>query len=324
MKLQQLRYIREIARSELNISQAAERLFTSQPGISKQLRLLEEELGTPIFTRNGKHLQAITPIGEAIIETADEILTKVDQIERIAAEARDQEQGSLSIATTHTQSRYVLPAILQGFMQRYPGVSLHLHQGSPMQISRMAADGTADFAIATEALEHFENLVMMPCFSWNRAILVPRGHPLLEAESLTLELINQYPLITYVFGFTGRSRLDEAFQQAGLKPNVVVTAADADVIKTYVRAGMGIGIIASMAWEAERDSDLEALDASHLFSNSTTSIGFRQGSYLRRYMFDFIEAFAPHLSRSRVEQAQLCTSNSSREALFSKMEIPGK
>ena len=324
MKLQQLRYIREVARCQLNISQAADKLFTSQPGVSQQIRALEAELGTDIFLRNGKHLQAITPTGQRIIEAAEDILTRVENIQKIAGEAQDEEQGSLRIATTHTQSRYVLPGIIQRFMQRYPRVSLHLHQGTPMQISQLAADGSVDFAIATEALEHFKDLVMLPSFTWNRSILVPRGHPLAGEIPLTLENINHFPLITYVFGFTGRSRLDEAFQRAGLEPNVVVTAADADVIKTYVRAGMGIGIIASLAWEAERDSDLIALDASHLFESSTTSIGFRKGTYLRQYMLEFIRAFAPHLDRERIDQALQCPDNQSREALFASVAIPHK
>lgn len=322
MKLQQLRYIHAVVQNQLNISQTAEKLFTSQPGISKQIRSLESELGFPIFTRSGKHLQQLTPAGEQIVAVADEILGKISKIESIAADYRDEKQGSLSIATTHTQSRYVLPPIIKLFTQRYPEVSLHLHQGSPMQIAQMAADGTADFAIATEAMEHFENLIMMPCFHWNRAILVPQGHPLIEEQPLSLEAINRYPLITYVFGFTGRSRLDEAFQNAGLEPNVVVTAADADVIKTYVRTGLGVGIIASMAWEPRRDSDLVALDAAHLFSHSTTSIGFRRESYLRRYMFDFVALFAPHIGQELVEQAIACDSNQEREALFSRLTIP--
>jgi LysR family cys regulon transcriptional activator len=322
MKLQQLRYIREVAQCRLNISKAAEKLHTSQPGVSKQIRLLEEELGLRLFTRHGKHLQSISEPGQRIIKMAEEILNRAESILKIAKEAQDEEQGSLSIATTHTQSRYVLPRIIRQFMQSYPRVSLHLHQGTPMQISQMAADGEVDFAIATEALEHFKNLIMLPSFHWNRSILVPKGHPLIPQTRLRLEQINRYPLITYNFGFTGRSKLDEAFRQAGLSPNVVVTAADADVIKTYVRAGMGIGIIASMAWEAERDTDLVPLDASHLFAQSTTSIGFRPDNYLKRYMTDFIEAFAPHINKQRITEALQCPDNQSREALFEGIGIP--
>jgi LysR family transcriptional regulator, cys regulon transcriptional activator len=322
MKLQQLRYIWEVAQNKLNISHTADKLYTSQPGISKQIRLLEEELGVQIFTRSGKQLQQITPAGVKILAEASEILKKVETIRRIADDYTDEEQGSLSIATTHTQSRYVLPKIIQSFTQRYPKVSLHLHQGTPMQISQMAADGTVDFAIATEALELFEGLVMLPCFHWNRSILVPKGHPLIAEKTLSLEAINQYPLITYLFGFTGRSKLDAAFEKQGLRPNVVVTAADADVIKTYVRSGLGVGIIASMAWEPERDKDLIALDASHLFAYSTTSIAFRRNSYLRKYMLDFIEMFAPHLSKTRIDQDMVSQNNGEeRESLFKK-EVP--
>lgn len=325
MKLQQLRYIWEVAQNQLNISHTADKLYTSQPGISKQIRLLEEELGVQIFSRSGKQLQQVTPTGEKILAETAEILNKVNTIGRIANDFKDEEQGSLSIATTHTQSRYVLPPIIQAFTKRYPRVSLHLHQGTPMQISQMAADGTVDFAIATEALELFEGLTMMPCFHWNRSILVPKGHPLIAEQSLSLRLINHYPLITYLFGFTGRSKLDAAFEQQGLTPNVVVTAADADVIKTYVRSGLGVGIIASMAWEPERDTDLVALDASHLFAYSTTSIGFRRESYLRKYMLDFIEMFAPHLNKASIE-AHMAGRDSkgsamAGEALF-KQEVP--
>ena len=321
MKLQQLRYIWEVAQNRLNISHTADKLYTSQPGISKQISLLEEELGVQIFSRSGKQLQQITPAGEKILAEASEILNKVKAIGRIAADYKNEEQGSLSIATTHTQSRYVLPGIIQAFKQRYPKVSLHLHQGTPMQISEMAADGTVDFAIATEALELFEGLLLMPCFHWNRSILVPKNHPLTMVETLDLELINQYPLITYLFGFTGRSKLDAAFSKEGLEPNVVVNAADADVIKTYVRAGLGVGIIASMAWEPERDDDLTALDASHLFDYSTTSIAFRRASYLRNYMLDFIEMFAPHLNRENLKQAVACQNSGEREILF-KEAVP--
>ena len=322
MKLQQLRYIWEVAQNKLNISHTADKLYTSQPGISKQIRLLEEELGVQIFSRSGKQLQQITPAGEKILAEASAILNKVESISRIADEYKDEEQGSLSIATTHTQSRYVLPRIIQAFTKRYPKVSLHLHQGTPMQISQMAADGTVDFAIATEALELFEGLIMLPCFHWNRSILVPKGHPLIAEKTLSLEAINQYPLITYLFGFTGRSKLDAAFEKQGLRPNVVVTAADADVIKTYVRSGLGVGIIASMAWEPERDKDLIALDASNLFAYSTTSIAYRRDIYLRKYMLDFIQMFAPHLSKTRIDQdMDGQNSEEGREALFKK-EVP--
>ncbi|MEX0619692.1 MAG: HTH-type transcriptional regulator CysB [Pseudohongiellaceae bacterium] len=302
MKLQQLRYVCEVSRNEFNVSRAALNLHTSQSGISKQIKSLEEELGVQVFIRHGKHLQGLTPAGEAINEVAAGVLRQVDNIRTIAREHTHPAQGSLSIATTHTQSRYVLPPVIQRFISRYPGVSLQLHQGTPMQISAAAVDGTADFAIATEALELFSDLVMMPCYRWNRALLVQADHPLTQSSKLTLEDVARYPIVTYTFGFTGRSKLDEAFSRLGLSPRVVFTAADADVIKTYVRLGLGIGIVARMACD-DTDRDLVVLDASHLFEPSITSVGFRRGMILRGYMYDFIEMFAPHLTRTVVEQA---------------------
>lgn len=322
MKLQQLRYIWEVAHHELNVSATAQSLYTSQPGISKQIRLLEDELGVEIFARSGKHLTHVTPAGEAILKTAGEILRKVDSIKSVAQEFSNEKKGSLSLATTHTQARYALPDTISTFIDRYPEVSLHMHQGTPMQISEMAADGTVEFAIATEALELFSDLVMMPCYRWNRCILVPRDHPLADLSRLTLEAVAEHPIVTYVFGFTGRSRLDEAFMEKGLVPKVVFTAADADVIKTYVRLGLGIGIVAHMAYDEDTDSDLVPLDASHLFAPSITKIGCRRGTFLRGYMYEFIELFAPHLTRDLVDQAFACHSKSELDGLFADMDIP--
>lgn len=322
MKLQQLRYIWEVAHHDLNVSATAQSLYTSQPGISKQIRLLEDELGVEVFSRSGKHLTRITPAGEAILKTAGEILRKVESIKQVAQEFSNEKKGSLSIATTHTQARYALPKVIESFIKAYPEVSLHMHQGTPMQISEMAADGTVDFAIATEALELFSDLVMMPCYRWNRCVVVPRNHPLAQVGQLTLEAVAKHPIVTYVFGFTGRSKLDEAFIEKGLAPKVVFTAADADVIKTYVRLGLGIGIIAKMAYNEETDKDLVALDASHLFSSSTTKIGFRRGTFLRGFMYDFIQQFAPHLTREVVEEAYQKHSKAELDDLFEGMELP--
>jgi LysR family cys regulon transcriptional activator len=322
MKLQQLRYIWEVAHHDLNVSATAQSLYTSQPGISKQIRLLEDELGVEIFSRSGKHLTRITPAGESILKTAGEILRKVESIKQVAQEFSNEKKGSLSIATTHTQARYALPRVIENFIHEYPDVALHMHQGTPMQISEMAADGTVDFAIATEAMELFSDLLMMPCYRWNRCIVVPKNHPLTQVSRLTLEDVAAYPIVTYVFGFTGRSKLDEAFIERGLAPRVVFTAADADVIKTYVRLGLGIGIIASMAHDERLDSDLVALDASHLFQTSTTKIGFRRGTFLRGFMYDFIEKFAPHLTRDVVNRAYDCTSKGELDELFSKIVLP--
>jgi len=240
----------------------------------------------------------------------------------VAQEFCDEKKGALAVATTHTQCRYVLPPVIKQFIDKFPDVALHMHQGTPMQISELAADGTADFAIATEALDLFSDLVMMPCYSWNRAVLVPRDHELAQISRLSLEDLSRYPLVTYTFGFTGRSKLDEAFSAKGLSPRVVFTAADADVIKTYVRMGMGVGIVASMAHDPVRDDDLVALDASHLFEPSITKIGFRRGSFLRGYMFDFIQMFAPHLSRDLVEETSFRHSRAELEDLFKDIELP--
>ncbi len=322
MKLQQLHYIWEVAHHDLNVSATAESLFTSQPGISKQIRLLETELGIPIFARNGKQLTELTPAGELIVRLAGEILAKVDNIRRIAEEYRDEKCGTLSIATTHTQARYALPPVVQAFMRQYPRVTLTMHQGTPMQISELVSRGGADLAIATEALELFDNLVMLPCYRWNRCILVPRDHPLTQKPQLTLQDIAEYPLITYVFGFTGRSKLDEAFARERLQPKVALTAVDADVIKTYVRLGLGVGIVAKMAYDPRTDQDLVALDASHLFRDSVTKIGLRRDMFVRGFIYDFITQFAPHLTREVVERALKLRDRHEIDALFSDVELP--
>lgn len=322
MKLQQLRYIWEVAHHDLNVSLTAKSLYTSQPGISKQIRLLEDELGVEIFSRSGKHLTRVTPTGEKILKIAGDILRQVDGIKQLTQEHNSPNHGSLSIATTHTQARYALPSIIEGFIGKYPEVSLHMHQGTPVQISEKAADGTVDFAIATEALELFSDLLMMPCYRWNRCILVPKEHPLAQLDSLSLEDVAEYSIVTYVFGFTGRSRLDDAFRDKGLEPKVVFTATDADVIKTYVRLGLGIGIVAHMAYNPDTDSDLVAIEAGHLFESSVTSIGFRKGTYLRGYMYDFIEAFAPHLTRNVVDEAMALPNKEAQERYFAGIKLP--
>ncbi len=320
MKLQQLRYVWEVSRHNLNVSATAQGLFTSQPGISKQIRLLEDELGVEIFARSGKHLTRVTPVGKAIIELAGQVLRLTDNIKEVAQEFSDERRGSLSIATTHTQARYALPPVIQAFTRTYPDVALHMQQGTPKQIAQMVSEGQADFAIATESLELFNDLVLLPCYRWNRCVLVPQGHPLAEQE-LTLEALAAYPLVTYVFGFTGRSQLDDAFKARGLVPNVVLTAADADVIKTYVRLGMGVGIVAHMAVDAKEDSDLVALEAGHLFESSTTKIGIRRGTFMRGYMYDFLKGFASHLTRDLIDAA-LVAGPHQEEAFFKDIELP--
>lgn len=321
MKLQQLRYIWEVTRHNLNVSATAQSLFTSQPGISKQIRLLEDELGVEIFARSGKHLTRVTPAGQSIVDLAGQVLRTVDNIKQVAQEHSDERRGSLSIATTHTQARYALPPLISEFTLKYPDVALHMQQGTPKQIAQMVSEGLADFAICTEALELFNDLVLLPCYRWNRCVLVPENHPLAKLGELTLERLAEYPLVTYVFGFTGRSQLDDAFRNKGLTPNVVLTAADADVIKTYVRLGMGVGIVAHMAVDPQADSDLVPLDASHLFESSTTKIGIRRGTFMRGYMYDFVQRFAPHLDRDLIDEA-LAVGPRHEHALFDNIELP--
>ncbi|SCY73458.1 LysR family transcriptional regulator, cys regulon transcriptional activator [Nitrosospira sp. Nl5] len=303
MKLQQLRYLCEVANQGLNLSKAAEILHTSQPGISKQIRLLENELGIDVFVRNGKRVVKVTPPGQAILEIAERMLKDAKNLKQVGQEFANEATGSLTIATTHTQARYALPAAIKHFTARYPKVRLILRQGNPTQIAEMVTSGEADIAIATEAIELFHELVMLPCYQWNRCIIVTPRHPLLKFGKLTLEAIVQYPIITYDFAFTGRSKINQAFDAKRLIPNVVLTAIDADVIKTYVELGLGIGILAQMAYEPKRDKHLRSIDASHLFEPSTTRIGISRDSYLRGYVFDFIEIFAPHLNHAVVKAA---------------------
>ena len=307
MKLQQLRYLCEVASQGLNLSKAAKPLHTSQPGISKQISLLEDELGVDIFVRNGKRVVKITPPGEAIIEIAERMLRDAKNLKQVGQEFTNEASGSLTIATTHTQARYALPPAIKRFTLRYPNVKLILRQGSPTQIAKLVTSGEADIAIATEAIELFDELVMLPCYQWNRCIITQPRHPLLTLAKLTLEDIVKYPIITYDFAFTGRTKINQAFAAKGLTPNVVLTAIDADVIKTYVELGLGIGILAQMAFEPNRDKHLRSIDASHLFEPSTTRIGITRNSYLRGYVYDFIGMFAPHLDRTVITTAMEST-----------------
>ena len=324
MKLQQLRYIVEVANHNLNVSSTAENLFTSQPGISKQVRMLEDELGIQIFGRSGKHLTHITTAGKEVIELSQDILSKVDSIRAVSREHTLPDQGTLNVATTHTQARYALPEVIKGFLSRFPKVSLHILQGTPAQISEASARGDADFAIATEALHLYSDLVMLPCYHWNRSVVVTKEHPLANLNrKISLKDLAEYSLVTYVFGFSERSELNQAFAAQGLEPKVAFTATDADIIKTYVRVGVGVGVLATMAVD-ETDSDLVAIDASHLFHSSTTKIGFRKGSFLRSYMYDFMERFAPHLTRDVVEKACLLRNQQEVDKMFESIILPVK
>jgi LysR family cys regulon transcriptional activator len=301
MKLQQLKYLVEVERRGLNVSDAAAALFTSQPGISKQVRLLEAELGVTVFERSGKRLTGITAAGRVVLDLARKILAETANLARASADFAAEGKGQLTLATTHTQARYTLPPVIRNFVGRYPDVRLHVHQGSPGQVAEWLLDGTAEIGIATEALDRHAELVTLPCYQWSHKVVVPKGHPLLQMEALTLAALARHPLITYDASFTGRSHIDRAFERQGLAANVVLSAIDADVIKTYVELGLGVGIIAEMAFDPQRDATLAALAANHLFDTNTTRLAFRRDLWLRGYDFEFIELLAPQLTRRVIE-----------------------
>ena len=303
MNLQQLRYLHEVVRHGLKISAAADALFTSQPGVSKQIKLLEEELGIKIFVRNGKRIIGITEPGKAILAIAQRILHNADNLKLVGQEFRAHDSGLLTIATTHTQARYALPAVVKQFIKHYPKVKLNLHQGNPTQIAQQVLNGEADIAIATESLALYDEFVTLPCYEWHHCIIVPPRHPLLTEKKLTLEKLAEYPIITYDFAFSGRGKINAAFEERNIAPNIVLTAIDADVIKTYVELGLGIGIVAQMAFIPERDKHLRMMDAGSLFPPSTTRIAIRRNQYLRGYAYHFIELFAPHLTRKVVSRS---------------------
>ena len=292
-----------MVRSGLKVSDAAEVLFTSQPGISKQIRLLEEELGVILLVRNGKRITDLTDPGRIVLEIAERILQDTDNLRAVGREFNSGGRGTLVIATTHTQARYALPPVVARFIQRYPQVRLTLREGSPEHIAELLRDGEADLGIATESDEAFTNLVTLPCAQWTRSVITPLKHPLLAAGPLTLEKIAAYPLITYDFAFTPNSPIQRAFDAVGIQPNVVLTAIAADVIKAYVEMGMGIGILAKMAFDPARDHGIRLINADHLFDASTTRIALRRNAYLRKYVFDFIELFHAPLDRAVVTAA---------------------
>jgi len=303
MNLQQLRYVRETVRQKLNLTAAANKLFTSQPGVSRQIKEFEDELGVEIFVRRGKRLIALSEPGRLVVEIIERILDETENLRKVGREFHDRESGSLVIATTHTQARYSLPLVVTGFKRRYPKVHLTLQQGSPPQLAQMVLDGDADIAIATESLDHIPQLLALPGYSWTHCVVVPARHPLARATRVTLEDLARYPIITYDPAFTGRTHIDTAFAARDLKPDIVLSAIDADVIKTYVDLGMGVGIVASMAFDTRRDKRLRSIEAGHLFGTSTTRVAVRRGAVMRGYAYAFIEMFAPHLSRAVIEKA---------------------
>ena len=303
MNFQQLRYVRETVRRGLNLTEAANALHTSQPGVSKQIRELENELGFDIFVRYGKRITALTEPGRAVLVVIERVLQEAENLKRAAHDFSDQDSGELTIATTHTQARYALPRVVGEFKRRYPKVHLTLHQGNPLQLAEMVQAGTADIAIATETLDHFPGLLALPGYTWSHCVVVPAKHLLLRLKVLTLEDLAKYPIVTYDAAFTGRTHIDAAFAARGLKVDVVLSAIDADVIKTYVELGLGIGIIAAMAFEAKRDQQLRSIDCAHLFHSNTTRVAVKRGNLLRGYAYEFIELFAPALNRKLIERA---------------------
>lgn len=324
MTLQQLRYLVAVHANDLNMTAAARSLKTSQPGISRQLKQLEEELGFELFERQGRALVRATAPCEQIIVHAANILRDMHIIERTAAEFSEADGGSLSIATTHTQARYILPPVIRAFRDKYPKVRLHLHQGTSEQIADMVARNLVDFAIATGSEELFPHLVRLPLYRWHRAVVVPQGHPLASACRLTLKAIAEYPIVTYIFSFSGRSSLTARFETAGLSIDVALTARDADVIKTYVRAGLGVGILASIAIDPVLDADLVTIDAAHLLEGHTSWIGFRRGALLRTFMYDFIRLLAPHLSVQLIRKAEKPDTQDKVDRLLAGIEVPHK
>jgi LysR family cys regulon transcriptional activator len=322
MKLQQLRCLAAVVQSDLNLTAAANKLATTQPAVSKQLKSLEEELGFRIFTRHGRAFTKVTPPGERIVMYALRALREVHNIKGVSQEFKHEDRGELSIGTTHTQARYVLPEVIQKFCEQYPNVKFHLHQGTSEQIAEMVKLGRIDFAIATGSQESFPDYVLLPCYRWQRRIIVPRQHPLAQVAKPTLEQLAAYPLVTYVFSFTGPSSLHDAFSRVGLTPTIALTARDSDVIKTYVRLGLGVGIIAGMALERKDEEDLVSIDAGHLLQAHTTWAGFARDGLLRQYMYDFLQLLAPHLTRRLIDRAAACDTQQEIEALFGQLLLP--
>jgi len=323
MKLQQLKYLLAIVDNGLNITAAADRLYTSQPGVSKQLKLLEEELGLQLFSRKGKSLDRVTRAGEQVVLRARTVMEEVEQIRRLAADFYQEEEGTLTIAATNTQARYVLPGIVRELRRQYPRVSLNLHQGTADQIADMVTKNDIDFAIATGSGDLFHDLLLLPGYHWDRIILVPNDHELAKLDrDLTLRDLSEHPLVSYVFNFDGESALKQTFAEQGLQANIVFTARDADVIKTYVRMGLGVGIVASMAFAPDDHKDLTPIKVKGLFPRSTTWIGFRRNTVMRCYMADFVRLFAPHVDSDQLDRAARAMSQAEMDQIFHNTRLP--
>ncbi len=305
MNFNQLRFVRETVRRGFNLTLVAEALHTSQPGVSKAILEFEDELGFPIFLRHGRRLTALTEPGRAILPVIERLLLEAENLKRIGKDFSAQDHGDLTIATTHTQARYTLPRVVQTFRAAHPLVHLSLLQGSPRQLAEMVLRDEADVAIATEAIAEVDGLVSVPCFTWQHVAIAPHGHPLIEAlagKPLSLEVLARFPLVTYDAAFAGRTRIDEAFASHRLAPDVVLAAIDADVIKTYVEAGLGVGIVADIAYDTERDAGLVAIPAGHLFGSQITHLAIKRGATLRAYVQHFIGLVAPDVDAAMIER----------------------
>ena len=296
MKLQQLRCVYQIVQNDFNISKAAEFLHTSQPGVSKQIQLLEDEVGIKIFQRNGKRLTGLSNAGNDLYKSISEIIREVANIKNISHEHENEDTGSFTIATTHTQARYKLPKVVEAFVKKYPKIDLNIHQGDPSQVTEQILKGDADVGIATESIGHNANIICIPCYSWNRVLVFPKNHALSSIKEITLQKIASYPMITYDYAFTGSTIVSKVFKEANISPNIMLTAIDADVIKTYVELNLGVGLIAEMAYDKNKDSTLEIRDVSHLFPTSTTYIGIRKETFVRGLVYDFIKMFTPDIT----------------------------
>ena len=296
MKLQQLRCVYQIVQNDFNISKAAEFLHTSQPGVSKQIQLLEDEIGIKIFQRNGKRLTGLSDAGDDLYKSISEIIREVSNIKNISHEHENDDAGSFTIATTHTQARYKLPKVVEAFVKKYPKINLNIHQGDPSQVTDQILKGDADVGIATESIGHSENIICIPCYSWNRVIVFPKNHSLTNVKEITLQDIASYPMITYDYAFTGSTIVSKVFKEAKITPNIMLTAIDADVIKTYVELNLGVGLIAEMAYDKNKDTTLESRDVSHLFPTSTTYIGIRKETFVRGFIYNFIKMFTPNIT----------------------------
>ena len=303
MNFQQLRIIRETVRCQFNLTEVGNALFTSQSGVSKHIKDLEDELGMELFVRKGKRLLGLTAPGKELVVIVERMLIDAQNIKNLADQYTSRDEGELTVATTHTQSRYTLPSVVKAFKENFPKVHLRLYQGSPEEIATMLLDGRADLGIATEALPNIPDLVSFPYYTWHHAAVVTPDHPLAQQSNLTLETISQYPIITYHDGYTGRPSIDKTFAQAGLKPDIIMSAMDSDVIKTYAELGLGVGIIASMGFHPTKDSGLKLLHSEHLFEPNTTVIAVRQGHFLRGFAYHFIELCNPHLDEITVREA---------------------